>query len=237
MESNFKIKLETQNLNCHLCSLKSPLFHFLTSEELERITLTKKRVFFKAGETIVKQGAPLSHVISFTNGLAKVYIEGKNDRNLIIQFIKPTQFLGGPGIYVDSKHYFSVVALEDSAVCFIDMNVFKSIIRQNLDFAEGFMQQMSKNGIFNYERFISLTQKNMHARIADGLLYLYNEVFNVKNHEISVSRQDIADLTGMSKDSAVRTLKELSDDGLIETNHLKIIIKDIAKLNRLSDHG
>jgi CRP-like cAMP-binding protein len=224
-------------LNCHLCSLKSPLFHFLRREELERITLTKKRVFFKAGETIVKQGAPLTHVLSFTNGLAKVYIEGKSNHNLILQFIRPTNFIGGPGIYVDSKHYFSVSAIEDSAVCFIDMEVFKEIIRKNPDFADAFLQQMSRNGIFNYERFISLTQKNMHARVADGLLYLYNEVFNDKNHEISVSRQDIADLTGMSKDSAIRTLKELSNDGLIEIDHLKIVIKDVTKLNRLSDHG
>ena len=227
----------TLEINCQLCSLKSPLFQNLKNEELERITQTKRRVFFKAGETIVKQGAPLTHVISFTNGMAKVYIEGKNNHNLIIQFIKPTQFLGGPGIYVDSKHYFSVVAIEDSAVCFIDMNVFKSIIRQNLDFAEAFMQQMSKNGIFNYERFISLTQKNMHARVADGLLYLHNEIFGEQNHEINISKQDLADLTGMSKDSVIRTIKELTDDHYIEVDHSKIKIKDLSKITRLSDHG
>jgi len=227
----------TEDFNCQFYSLRSPLFQFLNPEELERITNTKRRVFFKAGETIVKQGAPFTHVMSFTNGLAKVYIEGKNNHNLIIQLIKPTQFLGGPGIYVDSKHYFSVVAIEDSAVCFIDMNVFKSIIRQNLDFAEAFMQQMSKNGIFNYERFISLTQKNMPARVADGLLYLHNEIFAEPNREIRISNQDIAELTGMSKDSAVRTLKELSKDGLIEYYHRKIVIKDLIKLSRLSDFG
>jgi CRP-like cAMP-binding protein len=226
-----------ENLSCLVCSLRSPLFNYLKKEELEDITSTKQRVFFKAGETIVKQGAPLTHVISFTNGLAKVYIEGKSNHNLILQFIRPTNFIGGPGIYVDSKHYFSVQAIENSAVCFIDMVVFKNIIRQNPDFADAFLQQMSRNGIFNYERFISLTQKNMPARVADGLLYLHNEVFNDKNHEIYISRQDIADLTGMSKDSAVRTLKELADDGLIETDHLKIVLRDIAKLTRLSDHG
>ena len=77
---------------CLTCSMKSPLFNFLTEEELELITRTKKRVFFKAGEIIVKQGVPMSHVISFNQGLAKVYIEGSNDRNFILQFIKPTQF-------------------------------------------------------------------------------------------------------------------------------------------------
>lgn len=77
----------------------------------------------------------------------------------------------------------------------------------------------------------------MPARIADGLLYLHNEIFSDRNHEITISRQDLADLTGMSKDSAIRTIKELSDDGLIETDNQKIVLKDIAKLTRLSDHG
>ena len=227
----------TPGTNCQLCSLKSPLFQFLKNEELQRITQTKRRVFFKTGETIVKQGAPLTHVISFTNGLAKVYIEGKNNHNLIIQFIKPTQFLGGPGIYVDSKHYFTVTAVEDSAVCFIDMVVFKDIIRKNPDFADAFLQQISRIGIFNFERFISLTQKNMPARIADGLLYLRNEIFADRNNEINISKQDLADLTGMSKDSVIRTLKELTDDQYIEVDQSKITIKDLSKLTRLSEHG
>ena len=227
----------TQGINCHLCSLRSPLFNYLGNEELENITNTKKRVYFKQGETIIKQGAPLTHVISFTNGLAKAYIEGKNNRNLILQFIRPTNFIGGPGIYVDSKHYFTVTAIEDSAVCFIDMAVFKDIIRKNPDFADAFLQQLSRNGIFNYERFISLTQKNMPARIADGLLYLQNEIFAGRNNEINISKQDLADLTGMTKDSVIRTLKELMDDQYIEVDQSKITIIDLSKLTRLSEHG
>jgi CRP-like cAMP-binding protein len=227
----------TIGINCQLCSLRSPLFNYLGNEELDNITNTKKRVYFKQGETIIKQGAPLTHVISFTNGLAKAYIEGKNNRNLILQLIRPTNFIGGPGIYVDSKHYFTVTALEDSAVCFIDMAVFKDIIRKNPDFADAFLQQLSRNGIFNYERFISLTQKNMPARIADGLLYLQNEIFTDRNNEINISKQDLADLTGMSKDSVIRTLKELTDDQYIEVDQSKITIKDLSKLTRLSEHG
>ncbi len=229
--------VNADGLSCQLCSLRSPLFNYLGNEELENITVTKKRVYFKQGETIIKQGAPLTHVISFTNGLAKAYIEGKNNRNLILQFIRPTNFIGGPGIYVDSKHYFTVTAIEDSAVCFIDMAIFKDIIRKNSDFADAFLQQMSRNGIFNYERFISLTQKNMPARIADGLLYLQNEIFADRNNEINISKQDLADLTGMTKDSVIRTLKELMDDQYIEVDQSKIIIKDLSKLTRLSEHG
>lgn len=177
----------------------------------------------------------MSHVISFTSGVAKVYIQGSGNRNLILQFIKPTQFLGGPGIYMDNIHYFSVSAITESSVCFIEINVFKQIIRENVDFAEAFMKELSRNGIFNYERFISLTHKNMPGRIADGLLYLHHEIFNEHNFHIEIPRQDLADFTGMSKDSVIRTLKELSDDKTIELQNNTIIITDIAKLERISD--
>ncbi len=221
--------------SCHICSMKSPMFNFLTSEELDLVTKTKKRVLFKAGEIIVKQGAPLSHVISFTSGLAKVYIESSGNRNLLLHFVKPTQFLGSPGIYIDSIHYFSVAAIENSSVCFIDINVFKKIIRENCDFAQAFMQDVSEKGIFNYKRFVSLTHKNMHGRIADGLLYLYEEIFG--NPTIKVSRQDLADFTGMSKDSVVRTLKELTGDDILDVNNEGIKILNLEKLHRISELG
>lgn len=223
--------------NCTTCSMRSPLFDFLNNDELERISLCKKRVLFKTGEIIVKQGTPVSHVISFTSGIAKVYIEGANNRNLILQFIKPTQFLGSPGIYVDSIHHFSVVAVEESSVCFIDLDVFKNIVRTNADFADAFIRQLSRDGIFNYARFISLTQKNMHGRIADGLLYLHKSIFNDRNFEIRISRQDLAEMTGMSKDSVIRTLKELDEDGVIKLSQRSIFIIDMKKLDRICELG
>lgn len=227
--------IENTHIECCTCSQKSPLFKCLTDDELNRISQTKTKVFFKAGEIIVKQGAPLSHVISFTSGIAKVYIEDPRGRNLILQFIKPTEFLGGPGIFIDNKHFFSVSAVEDSSVCFIDIKVFKSIIRENKDFAEAFMNLLSKNGIFNYSRFISLTHKNMHGRIADGLIYLHENVFNERNHDISISRQDLAELTAMSNDSVIRTLKELVKDNVIEVKQKSVRITNMQKLIKISE--
>jgi len=215
--------------------MKSPLFNFLTDAELDTVTKSKKRVFFKAGEIIVKQDAPMSHVISFNQGLAKVYIEGSNNRNFILQFIKPTQFLGGPGIFVDQIHYFSVAAIKDSAVCFIDIDIFKKILRQNMNFAEAFMENQSRSTIYNYDRFISLNHKNMHGRIVDALIYLHDHIFTDNDHRIEISRQDIANLTGMSKDSAIRTLKELCEDKILESDSQYIYIKDMGKLEKISE--
>ena len=119
-------------------------------------------------------------------------------------------------------------------MCFIEIDVFKKIIRENRDFAEAFMKDVSSNGIFNYERFISLTHKNMPGRIADGLIYLRENIFP-EDGLISISRRDLADFTGMSKDSVIRTLKELSNDGILEIGADGIKIVNMSRLSKISD--
>ena len=223
--------------SCCNCSHKSPVFKTLTEDELNYISQFKTSVAYKAGETIVKQFSPLTHVISFTSGIAKVYIEGTGNKNLILHFLKPTQFLGGPGIYIDRKNHFSVTAIEDSSVCFIEIDKFKELMRKNIDFAESFIKYVSENGIFNYDRFISLTQKNMQGRVADALIYLHNVIFNDRDFLIKVSGHDMAEYTGMSKDSLVRILKEFSDENLIDSNNGVIKVLDMNKLNNISLHG
>jgi len=225
---------DKEDLHCCTCTMMSPLFRLLRKEELELINASRRRVIFKSGETIVKEGAPMSHVLSFTSGIAKLFIQGTGDRRLILQFVKPTQFLGGPGIYLDNVHYFSVAAVEESSVCFIDIGVFKKTIQENPNFAAAFMKELSREGVFNYDRFISLTYKNMHGRIADALLYLHYKIYNERHFRIEISRQDLADFTGMSKDSVIRTLKELVDDKLIEVSSKNITIQDLIRLKRLS---
>ncbi len=224
-------------INCITCSMKSPLFSVLTQAELELINCNKRHVIFKKGEVIVKQGAPMSHVISFTSGIAKVYIESSGDRNLVLQFIKPTNFLGAPGIFADQIHYSTVAAVEQSSVCFIDINIFKRVIKANIEFAESFMELISWTGIFNYERFNCLTHKNIHGRLADSLIYLHEKIFNDRDYSISISRQDMAELTGMSKDSVIRTLKELHEDNVIDMKKGYLKVNDIDKLKKISMLG
>ncbi len=105
----------------------SQLFGLLNKEELEFVDANKIHVNFKAGETIKKQGTFMSHVLSVNSGLAKLYLEGIEGRSAILRIVKPSNFIGGPGIYHDQRHHFSITALLDSSVCFIDLQVFKKM--------------------------------------------------------------------------------------------------------------
>lgn len=223
--------------NCVDCGLRSPMFDLLSESELQLINEHRFEIKFNKGETIRKQGTFLSHVISLNSGLAKLYIEGSNKKNLILRIIKPTKFIGGPGMYYDQRHHYSVAALVDSSACFIDVNIFKEIIHSNPAFAAEFMKEFSINMLSTHDRLINISQKQIPGRMADALLYFSNEIFDNNKIESVISKQDLADLTSMSKDSAVKILREFNEEKIIKTNadHIEITNKDA--LIKISNFG
>jgi len=223
--------------NCINCQQKADIFECLCQSELSVINDNRIEVCYKAGELIFKQGTPNLHFLCLTKGMVKLYIEGFDHKNLVIGIVKPVEYILGPGIYVDSKHHYSAMALEDSAACLIETGIFKSMIRTNPDFAEAFLKKVSLLSILNFEQAISLTQKQMPGRIADVLIYLKDKIYESSSFQTSLSRQDLADMSGMSKESAIRILKDFKDEGIIrvEGNHFEIL--EMEHLYKISQTG
>ena len=139
-------------------------------------------------------------------------------------------------MYVDNRHHCSLMAIADSDACFIDANAFKKVVRMNSKFAEDFIKMLSAKTIESFHRFVTITQKNMEGRIADALIYLQKNVYengSIKN----LSKQDIADFTGMTRESAIRVLKEFKDEGVIDEKDKEIKLLNEATLTKYADLG
>lgn len=215
----------SKETHCECCDLKLNIFKFLTNEELSFINETRYEVSFNKGETIFKQGGPLTHVACITQGMAKVYLEGNKQKNIILKVSRPSELIGGPGFQVDYRHHFSVSAMTNARACFIDINAFAQLLRTNSSFAMEFIKHMNTITIQLYNKLQSLTQKQMHGRIADTLLYLSRVIYSKQDFEVNLSRQDLADMSAMTKESAIRIMKDMKDEGIIdfEANQFKIL--------------
>jgi len=226
---------QSQSTICD-CGIRSPLLRFLNEEELHKVEQTKLTIFYKKGETIRKQGTAMTHVLSVHSGMAKLYLEGIEHRNAIVRIVKSCSFIGGPGIYLDQKHHYTLTALTDTTICFIDMELFKELIEQNTVFFHEFMMDFSRNIISINNRLLSLTQKQMAGRMADTLLYLSKDIFQSRVFSVHLSRQDLSELSGMSKESAVKILRDFTNEGIIENvgRDLKLINPDaLARISKL----
>ncbi len=223
--------------SCEECNRKSELFKLLSPEETKTLNEDRFEVQFKSGENIAKQGMKLTHVVNLTSGFVKIYIEGLNGRNLLLNLVGPHSIIGGPGMFTDAKFHFSITALEDTSVCFINAEYFKEVLDINKVFAAAFFKHLNMKQMGLFEKLVSLTQKQMHGKLADALLYLSEKIYMSTDFNLNISRQDLADMTAMSKDSAIRILKEFEKDGIIILNGKKVTIPNMESLREISMKG
>ena len=220
-------------LYCKHCLLKSELFAKLSEKELDLLDGDRMEVAFREGEIIYKQGTPLTHLVIIHTGFGKVYIEGPNNRNLILSYTKLLDINGGIGVFIDNRHHSSLMAVTDCKACFIELDAFKSVMRSNQAFHDAYLKDFSKRVQHTYHQFEVLTQKNMVGRMAEAIIYLKDGVFN--NGSIKhIPKQDLAELTAMTKESAIRVLKEFKDEGLIDITGKTIKIRDKKALQQIA---
>jgi CRP/FNR family transcriptional regulator len=209
----------------------------LTKAELSLVNENRYEATFKPGEIIMKQGSPTSSALFIASGMAKTYIEGMNGKNFIISIALPGRLILGPGAYVDSRHTYTVAAITTVQACFINFEIFKQIVRTNGAFAEGLLEDISSKSLGSLTRMVNLSQKKMHGRLADALLYFADVVFKDDEYKMILSRQELGEMTNMAKECVVRILKELEDSGVIYSDSSKIKILDREKLIQIAAKG
>ncbi len=228
---------DNNTTSCADCNRCWPNFKNLSEEELELVNKNRYEANFNPTEIIIKQGSPSSNAIFLLSGLSKVYMEGYSGRNLIITLAGQSTLLAGPGVHLNSRYSYSVAALTHVQACFISFDILHRVISLNPGFAHGFIEDLSEKAFLIHNKLLNLTQKKMHGRLAEALLYFADKVFHAEEYEMILTRQELGEMANMAKESVVRILGELEDEMIIESSPRSIKILDKEKLKLISEKG
>ena len=230
--------IDNLNVKCNQCKSMSPCFQNLSAEELNFANENRVQIHFKKGETISKQGSFVTHIMYLRNGFAKVYKETDLEHNLILDIIPSGKLIGLTSLFnQDNIARFSVAALDNTVVCSIDRKTIEQFVHQNSNFAQSIISSLNKESLLFYDKLASLTQKQMNGRVSEALLYLSENIFESTKFKMILSRKDLAEYTGMSVMSVVRTLKNLKDEKIIEDGKGFLEIIDKKLLQQISLKG
>lgn len=212
-------------------------FKSLSNDQLTRINENRYEAIFHPGEIIFKEGTPASDAVFLSTGLAKIYMNGFDGKKIILNIAQTRQLILGPGFYVDNRHHYSLSAITEVKACFINSTLLKELVHENSAFAEGFLKDISSKSLYSHNRLISLLHRKMHGRLAEGLLQLSETIFKNDTFNCLLSRQEMGELTGMTKESVVRILKDFDQEGIIKLEPNTIHILDKEKLRRIMHTG
>lgn len=198
--------------------------------------LSNRKEFYKR-DIILKQGVRVSEIALVLSGLVKVTREIRKGKHLILRIAQPGDFLGLSSILASEVYENSVCALETCIVRTIDTVTFKWLLESNKLFASEIITRTSTENLSNINRLTSLLSKQLPGRVADIILYFSEEIFGRNDFSIPLTRQEMAELAGTTKESLIRTLSEFKHDKIIEMNRNVFTINSLNILKTLSRLG
>ncbi|QGY43281.1 helix-turn-helix domain-containing protein [Maribellus comscasis] len=223
--------------SCEQCQLKTLFFSHVTVNELTDICEIKEEKTYSKGELIIKEGDRIDEFLYMKEGLVKLSKNSPHEKEQILSFSKPFDFVSLLSIFSADYYRYSVTAVEDSVVCLLDLNVVKNHAQQNAMFTMDLMTRISEATDKIIIENLEIRRKNLKGRVAHVLLYFSNYIYERDEFELPVSRREIAEYIGMTTENVIRSLSEFRKDKIIKIFGKDILIADKKRLKNISEFG
>lgn len=218
-----------------VCSIWEPLS--AAQRRMIGQNLTYKQ--FKKNEVIFKEDEYPLQMMCLIQGKVKIYKEGMG-RCQIVRVVKPTEMFGYSAFFAHECYKTSAMAFEPSVVAFIPMSIITHLMRDCHGVTQTIITHLSTELGKTDDRIISLTQKHIRGRLAEALMILRDHYGLAEDHStlsISLSREDLANLSNMTTSNAIRTLSSFASEELVAIDGKKIKILNEEELLRVSKNG
>jgi CRP/FNR family transcriptional regulator, polysaccharide utilization system transcription regulator len=217
--------------DCETCSSREhSVFSDMPSSELQIFSSGKGCNFYASGDVIFKEGSYPSGLFCVHKGKIKIFKYGSEGREQIIRFAKEGDILGYKSLITNEPYSASASALDDTVI-------FNSLqLSPHLSLK---MLQLLTHELRTAEtRMVDLAQKSVRERLAEALLIL-EETFgyeeNTKILNVTLTREEIANIVGTATESIIRLLSEFKKDGVIELAGRKISVMNRRELVRTAN--
>ena len=223
---------------CDKCAMESgAIFKHLTHEEVDMINFEKEFRQYKRGEILYNEGSRISGFYCIHSGIIKVFKTGFDGKEQIIRFAKPGDIIAYRSVLSNEVACTSAKVIEDSQVCFIPSEILISLVKSNSAYALELLK-LACHELGEANSFITdIAQKTVRERLAEILLLLVNDFgLDTQNYlQISLTREELANIVGTATESVIRLLSEFKSDKMVELAGRKIRILNKKGLEKISN--
>src|SRR5262245_52283164 len=198
---------------------------------------------YKPRQMIFHQGTPANGLYILCHGTVKLFQADRFGREFIIDVATPGTVLGELGLDDSETYSASAEALTESQLSFLPREHLVRFIERHPKTAVRLVATLSKALAGVRRTAGELALKRADARLAELLLRFAddgrrdgttgNGPIRIR---LSYSRREVADMIGVSTETAIRLLGKLQRQRMITATGAEIVFTDVERLSRLA-HG
>jgi CRP/FNR family transcriptional regulator, cyclic AMP receptor protein len=210
------------------------IFSTLSAEERTYLMPFAKLRTFERHQTIYAPGEKANSAFLLLKGTVKISVHAEK-KDIIKYVVRPGALFGESFLTGESlRHDFAYIMDEFAEVIEIEAPALLNLMRRNFAFAQGFLHFLGERLRYTEHQLENVVLKDSKSRIVE---YLHQMGVNhgrqvgfetlVKHN---MTHQDIADLTGTSRQMVTAVLNQLKRSNVLYFNRKKILFRDLSAL-------
>ena len=208
----------------------TPVFRRLAPQDLRTIAAAATVKRFARGEMIFEQDAESDAFYTIASGRVKIFKMLASGRDMILEVFGTGDPLGAVTAYTGQPFPASAMALEDTVCVVIPRPVFFRLLEEHPSLVRGLMLGLTIRLIELTKRLTELSGARIEPRFARLFVKLAHDLGRADRGgtfvPLPLSRQELADLTGTTIETAIRIMSRWGKDEIVRTEKDGFVILD-----------
>jgi CRP-like cAMP-binding protein len=239
--------LETEDIEPHMCTVELrleilgqvPFFVGLAPDQVADVNTLFREHGYTAGETIYFAGDPATRLYVVAAGKVKLMRHTLSGQDVVLDILTPGEFFGSVSALGDEEHPDTAQAQTMCCVLGIAADDFQTVLERYPGIAVRALDMVTSRLKAAHETVRQLSAHPVEQRIAATLLSLAEKLGEEQDEglliQVPLSRQDVAEMTGTTPETASRVMSQFRKAGLIRSGRQWVAIADREGLARIAE--
>ncbi|MDD4003693.1 MAG: Crp/Fnr family transcriptional regulator [Elusimicrobiaceae bacterium] len=189
---------------------------------------------FADGEYLFNEGEPPPGLFIVCTGRVKIYKTSASGQQLISRIEHTGDLVGHIAFFAGGNFQSSGEVMGDTVISLVDNALFLDFLRKHPDASVAVMRALARDVREGDTRAHDIAYKPAKTRMADVILKTSlpesGRNFVVKG----VKRRELAEMAGLTVETAVRILAEFEKNKIIKRNGKEIVITNKSSLDKIA---
>jgi CRP/FNR family transcriptional regulator len=221
-------------VECERCAIRAKsVVADLPQDKLDAFRSCSVITLYRPRQVVFAEGGAASGLYVVCRGAVKVYQSDRFGRDHILGVAQPGDVLGE--LPLDARETCSVSAetLTDTQLCFLPRERLTDLLQLHPTIGMRLVAALSRALSAARRKVRALALKPAESRLAELLLQLAN-AGGSRSVVLGYSRREIAEMIGVSTETAIRLLARLRRKRAIAVDRRELVITNPERLRRLA---
>ena len=213
------------------------LFSDVSPSDCASIISAGREKHYRRKQTIFSEGDSVRQVVLLLSGFVKIKQLGLNGNEVILRVTGVGDIVGAFRLSVNYHHCSTAEATQPSTAIVWDAATFERLLGSFPAFRRNTVRALEERLQEMEQRFREVSTEKVGSRLSSELLRLSNRLGHTVNGEcleISLSRLELAQLTGTTLFTVSRLLSRWQKLGIVRIGREAVLVLDFAALTRLT---